>query len=399
MMPGILAITSKETAFSENVSAMSTQTPSSSSMTKLFTTQTLAPAPDVIFGAFLPWDNPNNVISLEEYTTISIVSNCFLYPMLILIGVPTNGLNCVVFWRQGLKDRMNLCLFCLAVVDMVYLIVLMIQAASSFVTLVDEVVGAEYFAKSLVYCLGVGWGLKAASGCISVVIAMERCFCVVRPLHIDGLMHTCTMAWILAAIVIGTQLAQIIQPFAYTTENVQDRETGQIHWNIITTELYAENKVVFDIILVVLLPFIIPLTSFIVVSVATAITVIKLKTAAKWREELSGSHQHAALTPVLVFLSCIYITCTAPLVAVTLVRLLIPDFSPGGRYSNICIASHMLGTVFSAVNSAVNFFVYFWMSSRYRQTLHAVCGMKQKQRSRSITHPRNSLSAEATSDH
>lgn len=395
-MSGVPAMTSSETWASKNISALLAQTLPSRSISNVFTGETPSPSPDVSNGAFLPWDNPNNVISLETYTTISIVSNCILYPVLFLVGVPTNVLSCMVFWRQGLSDRMNLCLFCLAVVDMLYLIVLIIQAASTVVSFVDEVVGAEYYAKSLIYCLGVGWGFKAASGCISMVIAMERCFCVVRPLHIDALMRTCTMGWILAAIVMGTQLAQLIQPFAYTTETVQDTKSGQIHWKIVASELYLDNKVVFDFILVALLPFIIPLASFIVVSVTTAVTVIKLKIAAKWREELFGSHQHVALTPVLVFLSCIYITCTAPLVSVTLVRLLIPDFSPGGRYSNICISAHIIGTVCSAVNSAVNFFVYLWMSSRYRQVLRAVCGIKQKKRSCSIP-TMNSTSAEVNS--
>lgn len=387
------AIISKESSAFRNMSATSGQTPPLSSITGQLTTETHVPAAGVDHGAPLPWDNPDNVISLETYTTVSIVSNCFAYPLLFLVGVPTNGLNCIVFWQQGLKDRMNLCLFCLALVDMVYLIVLVIQAASTFVTFADEVVGSEYFAKSLVYCLGVGWGLKAASGCITMLIAIERCFCVVRPFHVDTAMRPRTMVWLLVAIVTGTQLVQVIQPLAYAADSVRDGESGKIHWNIINTELYDNNKVIFDIVLVVLLPFIVPLCTFIVVSVTTAVTVIKLKMAAKWREEVGGHHQ-AALTPVLVFLSCVYIACTAPLVAVTLVRILIPDFSPGGRYSNICISTHMLGTVCSAVNSAVNFFAYFWMSSRYRQTLHALCGIKPMQKGLTRRPTRNSLSAE-----
>ena len=348
---------------------------------------------DATDDVFLPWDNPDNVISYAAYMAIAMVSNCVLYPALFLVGVPGNGVSCVVFWRQGLKDRMNLCLFCLALVDAVYLLVLTVQAASAFLAFADPELGAEYGAKSLVYCLGVGWGFKAASGCISMVIAVERCLCVARPLHVDSLMRTRTMAWLLAVIVVGTQLAQVVQPLAYTAVKVE--QAGQAHWNIVTTRFYADNRVVLDFVLVVLLPFVIPVVSFVVVTMATAITVFKLRVASKWRKGSTSSsaittttttipqedgkqphhhHHQAALTVVLVLLSCVYIACTAPLVAVTLVRLLVPDFSPDGRYSNICIASHLLGTVFSAVNSAVNFFVYYNRSSRFRDIFHGLCG-------------------------
>ncbi|XP_076466205.1 uncharacterized protein LOC143297670 [Babylonia areolata] len=369
--------------------ASHTAAPNTTTTTTTTTTAEVTTAlPITTEGHFKPWDNPDNIISLETYLTISFVSNSFLYPGLFLVGVPTNAVNCVVFWRQGLGDRMHLCLFCLALVDMSYLIVLMVQAASVFISLADKVLGAEYYAKSLVYCLGVGWGFKAASGLISTVIAVERCLCVVRPLHVESIMRTRTMLWLLVVIVLGTQLAQVIQPLAYTARRVVDLATGEVFWNIVTTRLYADNRVILDFVLVVLLPFIIPVFSFIVVSLSTAVTAVRLRTAQQWREESSVAtttgvqqlhHHQAALTLVLVLLSCVYVTCTAPLVAVTLARLLVPGFSPEGRYSNICIASHQLGTVFSAVNSAVNFFVYFWRSSHFRKTMRGLCGRHQCQ--------------------
>lgn len=126
-------------------------------------------------------------------------------------------------------------------------------------------------------------GFKAARGCISVVIAVERCICVARHFSIDSLMYSCAMVRLLAAIGVGTQRAQVFQTLAYTAGRVQDGASGQIHWNIMTTKLYADNKMVFDFILIVLLSFIIPFFSFVVESITTPITVIKVI----WREENS----------------------------------------------------------------------------------------------------------------
>ncbi|KAK7469674.1 hypothetical protein BaRGS_00036303, partial [Batillaria attramentaria] len=53
-----------------------------------------------------------------------------------------------------------------------------------------------------VYFNWIMWGMRAASGCITMVIACERCVCVVFPLRANSIMRTRTMGALLAAIVI-----------------------------------------------------------------------------------------------------------------------------------------------------------------------------------------------------
>ena len=70
---------------------------------------------------FLPWNNPYNIISIRTFLSFENVVLCGVNWILFSIGVPTNLLNCLVFYRQGLRDRMNLCLFSLALVDMLFI--------------------------------------------------------------------------------------------------------------------------------------------------------------------------------------------------------------------------------------------------------------------------------------
>ena len=51
--------------------------------------------------SFLPWDNPDNVITFETFITAENIINCYINPIIFCIGVPANVLNCVVFFRQG----------------------------------------------------------------------------------------------------------------------------------------------------------------------------------------------------------------------------------------------------------------------------------------------------------
>ena len=47
--------------------------------------------------SFVPWNNPDNVISYETSTTIGNIFVCYFNPIIFFIGVPANILNCVVF--------------------------------------------------------------------------------------------------------------------------------------------------------------------------------------------------------------------------------------------------------------------------------------------------------------
>ena len=44
-----------------------------------------------------------------------------MLPVLFLIGGPANVINMAVFYRQGLKERINVCVFALSLVDFLYL--------------------------------------------------------------------------------------------------------------------------------------------------------------------------------------------------------------------------------------------------------------------------------------
>eukprot|EP00745_Piridium_sociabile_P044329 TRINITY_DN92691_c0_g2_i5.p1 TRINITY_DN92691_c0_g2~~TRINITY_DN92691_c0_g2_i5.p1 ORF type:complete len:104 (+),score=17.12 TRINITY_DN92691_c0_g2_i5:228-539(+) len=60
---------------------------------------------------FLPCDNPRNVVSPFVAGMVDLVIFGGILPVLVTNGVITNVINMVVFARQGLSDRIHLCLF------------------------------------------------------------------------------------------------------------------------------------------------------------------------------------------------------------------------------------------------------------------------------------------------
>ena len=69
---------------------------------------------------FLPWDNPDNIVSAEVEDIARRVKDTLL-PVFFLIGGPANVINMAVFYKQGLKERINVCLFALSLADGLYL--------------------------------------------------------------------------------------------------------------------------------------------------------------------------------------------------------------------------------------------------------------------------------------
>ena len=74
------------------------------------------------FDGFVPWDNPDNLVSLEVEAFAERLKGAIVLPLLFLIGGPANVINMAVFYKQGLRERINLCLFALSLADEVYLI-------------------------------------------------------------------------------------------------------------------------------------------------------------------------------------------------------------------------------------------------------------------------------------
>ena len=70
---------------------------------------------DIIkFSEFVPCDNPGNVISFEVEDLVHELKDVVFLPILFLIGGPANVINMAVFYKQGLKERINVCLLALS---------------------------------------------------------------------------------------------------------------------------------------------------------------------------------------------------------------------------------------------------------------------------------------------
>nr|KAG5704469.1 hypothetical protein BaRGS_003780 [Batillaria attramentaria] len=338
----------------------------------------------------------DHVMTPETYHVVLAVTEMALLPVTCVVGVVTNVLNSLVFYRQGLKDRMNLCLFGLALVDAGFLCsVLALLSVASYLQLEDKELGTEYAAKCQVYWAASLWAswpppaISAPSSPWRGVSASSGRYAQPRSCALAPWGRCC---WV---IVLFNQLAFLFYPFKFTVVEQRDASTNGTVYGIVGSDAYRRNPLLFHVIDDIVLSTVVPVTICAIVTAATAVTVIKLRRAVAWRatttttttttsttsSSISGSERQRGnqkqsaeltLTKRLVLLSCVYIACSLPFVTLALVRVLVPTMTTEARYANLRWALHTVATEFLAINSAVNFFVYVTRSSRFVHVLHGM---------------------------
>ena len=339
----------------------------------------------VALGDFLPWDNPDNLVSKEAEKAVDTAVAVVFLPILFLVSIPVNVINVTVFWRQGLKERINLCLFSLSLVDLLYMF-------HSFLLNVDRLylestrdpskLGLTF--KFIVDHKLVGFrGLSWVSGFLSMLIACERCFCVVSPLRSKTILQTGTTAAliILSSLIILTGFFFVCTRWSIAC--IFNPLTGVTSDTIYGSEFYIQNRQVLDILDGIVYGLVLPALYVIVVLVTTVLTSLRLRQMANWREKTSSasvSPREVALTRMLIGISVLYVVCTMPTLTLGLCILFVPDISLNGRYYNTFNLMVSVFELFSYINASVNFFVYCFLGSKYKETLTEMfrCGIIMK---------------------
>ncbi|XP_076447157.1 uncharacterized protein LOC143284332 [Babylonia areolata] len=314
---------------------------------------------------FLPWDNPDNIVSAEVETLVGRIKNNLLV-FLFLIGGPANVINMVVFCKQGLRDRVNVCLFALAFADEMYLLAeIMHYGEQMYLQFTTQ----DRFGPAMTVLTNhnvlVLTGFCYVSPVLSTIIAVERCLCVFYPLRFQTLLRTRTMVAIISVTYTLVLGLVFIVVFRYRIGCVYDPELGIAMETGVDGEFYRAHKGI----------------EVVVVTTVTILTIMKLRQAVTWRSGIASSlsPRELALTKMLVGNSILFIACISPIALNRFSWLFFPEVNSGRRQQNFFVTGLWVNEMCACANSTANFFVYYVMGSRYRETFWALFGRKLKE--------------------
>ena len=153
---------------------------------------------------------------------------------------------------------------------------------------------------------------------------------------------------------------------------------------------YRDNKIAMDILRRLVYSTILTTLFFTTIAVTTTITAVRLRRVVQWRQRstssvygsVTTSIKEIVLTKTLVATSFLFIICLAPTVMFQIASFVEREFYFTGRYYNLAYLLTNVMLFFRVSNSSFNFFIYYNMSTRYRETLRDIfrlCVRKRKE--------------------
>ncbi|KAK7469773.1 hypothetical protein BaRGS_00036200 [Batillaria attramentaria] len=290
-------------------------------MTASAVTQTTeAETPPVTQGMFdfIPWDNPDMLLTRAEQRAISTALMAAGLPVFFCLGGVGNVLTAAVWARQGLRERVNLMLFSLALTDLMYLIVGTLPG---------------------IWMIGLSFDpafLFPALQNPEVKFLIEKTGYIVDP------SNNFTYA-----VPVDTELAPSIRQ--------------------------ALPQIIIDIDGIILKPIYVGL-----VLLCTIITTVKLRQATRVRSMMtsttvqSGSRSlgETRINTMLMVICFTFLLCTLPDAVLITMSYILPTFTYFGRQHNVFLVIYHFNLLAKHVNASANFFVFFILGSRFRRTLY-----------------------------
>ena len=329
--------------------------------------------------ATIPWNNPNNLISLEAEFLFDRIKATVLIPVLFLIGFPANCVNMAVFFKQGLKERINLCLFSLALVDIMALtVVFTLHAERIYTQFTDgKRIGAVHryvVNNNLIGMFGFAYGIMF----LSVIISTERCICILFPMRAQRCIPTKVLAVIIVVGVSVLLFARFAVTAMYRVTCFYEIRTQRLSWQLYVNDYFFRNKAMISALDGVFYGFFLTIGCPIVVLITTVISAVRLTHVVRWRSQSSSSlsSKEIGVTKMLIALSIEFFVLSIPILILRVVPAFEPRLRPGGDFANFFNLLVGICETFSNTSSSVNFFVYYSTGTKFRETLHCMIHRK-----------------------
>ncbi|KAL8595112.1 hypothetical protein ACOMHN_019150 [Nucella lapillus] len=329
----------------------------------------------------IPWNHPGNLVSWQTEELFYKIFSGFLIPLFFIFGIPANVLTMVVFYKQGLKERINFCLFFLALIDLLHLtavFILEVEHMGSWFT--GEMRNGDIYRfmvnNNLLGFAGFGYG----SMLLAAIISTERCVCVLFPFTAKR----CIPTKIFAIVVVFAVLAASLMRFVISAQNRAacfyevniQRRTWQ---HEVAGDYFSKHKTMIKFLTGVFYGFIISVGCPALVLITTIITAVKLRQIVRWRSQTSSgmsSPKEIGVTKMLICLSIEFVILSSPLISITVTRLF-PSVLTLSYHLNLYRILNNSCKVSFYISSSVNFAVYYMTGTKYRETLHALLGIRK----------------------
>lgn len=291
-----------------------------------------------------------------------------------VFGIVTNIINMVIFVKQGLNDTVNISLFSLAVSDVLCLadgILLAVLFSPLYVHSASYVTSNEfrYLTGGVFHVI-----LTRITGWITAYIAFERWLSVAMPVRVKVILTNRRV--MVCVVCIYVVVIAWSSPVFYTSQVVWRTDTASNRTYLGVH--FTPNRRIIDSLTFNLVAVVSVFGSLLTVIATTTAMVIRLTKNTKWRKSnsTSGNNQFSRkelkMIKMVKILSLVYVVCSAPEVAWIIWPMFDRTMIVTGMNQNLVNVVNGCTFLLEAINSSIGLLVYYFMSSKYKQTFREV---------------------------
>lgn len=314
-----------------------------------------------------------DVITTEQSVIFRLVNNVVLSALIGLFGIFSNLINMIVFYKQQFTTTVNISFFALAVSDLMCLLTL--EWFNLCLNPYLETSDLPFVPMEFQYLTG-GWFqlvFGRITSWITVYITAERFLSVALPLKVKQIVSLRKTSVAMCAI-FAINLMTLLPEFCIV----------YLDWKFVP----ERNKTLIGLVyrsfrnkadgLTYTLASISGMLSFVAVVILTALLSMKLAQQSTWHSTASANSSQLKARVVrdkktmklVVMIAAILIVCYTPGMITSLATVFEPEFLLVGTYKNSYFAMWSVALVTSAINSSVNIFLYYTMSTKFRETFN-----------------------------
>ncbi|XP_013073876.2 pyrokinin-1 receptor-like [Biomphalaria glabrata] len=306
---------------------------------------------------------------------------------LSILGIITNIVNIRVFLRQGVtSDSPTMSLFALSVSDFLVCSLIFPQAVCFYFDAhsdIQNVLIKNCFVLSTMASTYPHIVCTKITCWLTVYISVERAVSVVLPLKVKSMFKVQNTVKIIVLICLVLVVAHI--PYATTTSVIWLSDPNRNNSYRAVNSHSALGSLFFQLNNIIIN---LSLTSvaMVVVAMATFTMVTRLIRSRKWRALVSSakytqrtsqndnasdalSLKETEVVKTMVAITTIFLACQAVSHIPAIVMSTVPGVAVDGYNRYVFNLIYSVRFVFEVLNSAVHFFVYFKLSSKYNKTL------------------------------
>ena len=222
------------------------------------------------------------------------------------------------------------------------------------------------------------YGIVYGSTFLSVIISTERCICVLFPMKAQRCIPTKAIAFIIMVGVSVLVFAQFAVTAMYKVTCFYEMRTQRLSWQLDVNSYYFRNQAILSALNGVFYGFCLTVGFPIIVLIMTIITSVRLTHIVRWRSQTSSSlsSKEIGVTKMLIALSVEFFVLSIPIIVFRVVPVFEPRLRAGGEFANSFNVLVWVCQICGDVSSSVNFFVYYFTGTKFKETLQDLLHLK-----------------------